>query len=104
MTDHPYPVLVFLQLIEIQIILFTLQKYRAIFNGWSKCPVLDAQWHWIVHRTKEWRYIRYMDGSDKLYDLINDSYEWNNVADDKSHVEIKHKLRMEMMELNNKNP
>jgi arylsulfatase A-like enzyme len=31
-------------------------------------------------RTKDWRYIRYADGSEELYDLKNDRHEWHNVA------------------------
>lgn len=31
-------------------------------------------------RTEGWRYIRYADGSEELYDEINDPYEWTNLA------------------------
>jgi arylsulfatase A-like enzyme len=31
-------------------------------------------------RTEKWRYIRYEDGSEELYDEENDPYEWNNLA------------------------
>lgn len=31
-------------------------------------------------RTKRWRYIRYADQSEELYDLANDRHEWNNLA------------------------
>ncbi|RMF39319.1 MAG: DUF4976 domain-containing protein, partial [Planctomycetota bacterium] len=31
-------------------------------------------------RTTEWRYIRYADGSEELYNLQNDPHEWTNLA------------------------
>ena len=31
-------------------------------------------------RTKRWRYIRYADGSEELYDHWTDPNEWSNLA------------------------
>ena len=31
-------------------------------------------------RTERWRYIRYADGSEELYDHDRDRHEWDNVA------------------------
>ena len=36
-------------------------------------------------RTDRWRYIRYADGSEELYDHENDPNEWANLAVDESH-------------------
>ena len=33
-------------------------------------------------RSQRWRYIRYEDGSEELYDHNNDEYEWTNLATD----------------------
>jgi len=33
-------------------------------------------------RSDRWRYIRYSDGSEELYDHENDPWEWNNLAGD----------------------
>lgn len=33
-------------------------------------------------RSEDWRYIRYADGSEELYDLKNDPNEWTNLAKD----------------------
>ena len=33
-------------------------------------------------RSDRWRYIRYADGTEELYDHDNDSYEWSNLAGD----------------------
>lgn len=31
-------------------------------------------------RTEKWRYIRYIDGSEELYDMAADPREWHNLA------------------------
>lgn len=31
-------------------------------------------------RSENWRYIRYADGTEELYDMVNDPNEWHNVA------------------------
>jgi arylsulfatase A-like enzyme len=33
-------------------------------------------------RSERWRYIRYADGSEELYDMVADPNEWNNLASD----------------------
>jgi hypothetical protein len=38
-------------------------------------------------RTKDWRYIRYADGSEELYDHRNDPNEWTNLAKLPAHAE-----------------
>ncbi|MEM6777240.1 MAG: sulfatase/phosphatase domain-containing protein, partial [Planctomycetota bacterium] len=40
-------------------------------------------------KTESHRYIRYADGSEELYDVVADPFEWNNIADHLSSVEIK---------------
>ena len=40
-------------------------------------------------RTDRWRYIRYMDGGEELYDHHKDEYEWTNVATSPDHAELK---------------
>jgi len=40
-------------------------------------------------RTERWRFIRYSDGSEELYDLKQDPNEWDNLADSEKHKEIK---------------
>ena len=44
-------------------------------------------------RTEHWRYIRYEDGSEELYDHENDKWEWHNLADDPEYAEIKAQMR-----------
>jgi arylsulfatase A-like enzyme len=43
-------------------------------------------------RTDGWRYIRYADGGEELYDHSTDEYEWTNLASKPEHAELKAKL------------
>lgn len=43
-------------------------------------------------RTENWRYVRYIDDSEELYDHRNDPEEWTNLADDPKYKEIKEEL------------
>ena len=40
-------------------------------------------------RSERWRYIRYADGSEELYDHSTDSHEWHNLAKDPNLIPIK---------------
>jgi arylsulfatase A-like enzyme len=37
-------------------------------------------------RSEHWRYVRYADGSEELYDHRNDPHEWTNLAPDSRHA------------------
>ena len=39
-----------------------------------------------------WRYTRYFDGSQELYDLKNDPQEWTNLIDDSAHAKTVKRL------------
>lgn len=43
-------------------------------------------------RTERWRYIRYEDGSEELYDHRIDPDEWTNLAGDSRHAKVKARL------------
>lgn len=43
-------------------------------------------------RTEDWRYIRYADGSEELYDLRRDPNEWTNLARDARTAERRREL------------
>ena len=43
-------------------------------------------------RSERWRYIRYADGSEELYDHDSDPNEWTNVAGRPENVKVKAKL------------
>lgn len=44
-------------------------------------------------KTERYRYIRYEDGSEELYDHAKDSNEWNNLAGDSEYAEVKARLQ-----------
>jgi arylsulfatase A-like enzyme len=43
-------------------------------------------------RTEKWRYIRYADGGEELYDHDQDQYEWTNLANDAKYAGVKKEL------------
>ena len=43
-------------------------------------------------RSSRYRYIRYADGSEELYDHKTDSHEWNNLSEDPSLFKVKSEL------------
>ena len=47
-------------------------------------------------RSDRWRYIRYKDGSEELYDHSNDPWEWTNLAGDPRYADViaDHKRRL----------
>ncbi len=47
-------------------------------------------------RTHRWRYIRYADGSEELYDHANDPNEWNNLAGARQYAGQLEALRQRM--------
>ncbi len=51
-------------------------------------------------RTERWRYIRYKDGSEELYDHKNDQYEWKNLAGLPEYKEVIKELAMHLPKKN----
>ena len=43
-------------------------------------------------RTKRWRYIRYYNGMEELYDHDNDPHEWTNLAENPEFAQQKEQL------------
>ena len=82
-----------------------LPKPKQNFDGNSVVPLLanpEKEWDKVAIsqyskdnyslRTEKFRYIRYKNGSEELYDHDNDPYEWNNLADIPAYKVIKEKL------------
>jgi hypothetical protein len=42
--------------------------------------------------TEKYRYIRYRDGGEELYDLTKDREEWHNLANEAGYATVKKKL------------
>jgi hypothetical protein len=43
-------------------------------------------------RTEQWRYIRYANGDEELYDEKQDPYEWTNLATKREFDSVKAEL------------
>lgn len=56
---------------------------------WSHPAITTHGYKNHTVRTEAWRYIRYADGSEELYDEQNDPYEWTNLASKPEHAAIK---------------
>ncbi len=54
-------------------------------------------------RTQRWRYIRYADGSEELYDHDNDSMEWSNLASNEEFASVKKQMAKWLPEVNAEN-
>ena len=44
-------------------------------------------------RSQQWRYIRYHNGDEELYDCLKDPYEWHNLAVRDEYAPILEKFR-----------
>ena len=55
-------------------------------------------------RTEKWRYIRYHDGGEELYDEVKDPLEWTNLAQKPEFAEIKKELAKHLPMVNQKAP
>jgi len=51
-------------------------------------------------RTKKWRYIRYYDGTEELYDKAQDEMEWHNLAANPAYDSVKQVLAQWLPEEN----
>ena len=51
-------------------------------------------------RSEGWRYIRYADGGEELYDETKDPYEWKNLATNPEYVKLKEEMAKFMPTMN----
>lgn len=61
-------------------------KDRSVF-----LPHMNPNEFAIINR--DWRYIRYGEDGEELYDVKADPNEWNNVASDPKHAALKSRMR-----------
>jgi arylsulfatase A-like enzyme len=59
---------------------------------WEKPAVTTFRRNNHAVRTARWRYIRYADGGEELYDHDRDEYEWTNLAKDARYADVKRDL------------
>ena len=62
-------------------------------NGTRLSPSLSVLGGNHAVRTERWRYIRYHDGGEELYDHSNDPWEWTNLAGGAEHAAVIGELR-----------
>lgn len=60
--------------------------------AWDKPAVTTFHRNNHAIRTQRWRYIRYADGGEELYDHDQDEYEWTNLANEPKHSDVKKEL------------
>jgi len=72
-----------------------------LLDGYDMTPLLknpEAEWEYparseievgnMAVRSQKWRYIRYHDGSEELYNRENDPHEWYNLAADEQYSQV----------------
>jgi arylsulfatase A-like enzyme len=60
--------------------------------AWSQPAITTCGYDNHAVRTEDWRYIRYADGSEELYDEVHDPLEWTNLAGRPEHAQLKQQL------------
>jgi arylsulfatase A-like enzyme len=57
--------------------------------AWDHVALTTMDYKSHTVRTERWRYIRYADGAEELYDHASDPQEWKNLAGDAKHEAVK---------------
>ena len=60
--------------------------------AWDRAALTTHGFQNHAVRTAQWRYIRYADGSEELYDEGKDPYEWTNLAKKPEFAAVKKEL------------
>lgn len=68
--------------------------------AWDRPAITTHGFRSHAVRTEQWRYIRYENGDEELYDEIADPYEWKNLAGDARYAEAKSQLSRWFPEVN----
>jgi arylsulfatase A-like enzyme len=59
---------------------------------WDRPAVTTHGYRNHAVRTADWRYIRYDNGDEELYDETRDPYEWTNLASDRKYDDVRARL------------
>lgn len=79
------------QPLEGQSLAETLKNPAAAQDRNVYLPHMEPGEYAVINR--DWRYIRYGNDGEELYDLRNDPNEWHNLAGDERYSKVKSKLR-----------
>jgi arylsulfatase A-like enzyme len=60
--------------------------------GWDRPALMTHGYRNHAVRSAQWRYIRYENGDEELYDETKDPFEWTNLANDRSYDGVKQEL------------
>lgn len=69
-------------------------------SAWDKPALTTYRYNNHAVRDEEWRYIRYANGDEELYNEKNDPEEWKNLAGDSNYAEKKEALSKSFPVLN----
>jgi arylsulfatase A-like enzyme len=61
--------------------------------SWDRPALTTYRYKNHAVRSADWRYIRYANGDEELYDETSDPYEWSNLARDPSRTAVKTNLK-----------
>ncbi|WP_273567441.1 sulfatase-like hydrolase/transferase [Maribacter halichondriae] len=67
-------------------------KNEKAYRQWPAITTNNYNNHAV--RTENWRYIRYGDGAEELYDMNNDPNEWMNLIGDSKYEHISDSLKI----------
>lgn len=67
----------------------------SVIASWKSNKSKDQH---LSVRSKDFRYILYSNGSEELYDHINDKHEWENLAEHPDYLKIKQHLKNQLLE------
>jgi arylsulfatase A-like enzyme len=73
---------------------------RNVHSDWDKPALTTLGFNRHSLRNKKWRYTRYQDGAEELYDHDNDPLEWINLANDPQYNAVKMELAKYFPEIN----
>jgi arylsulfatase A-like enzyme len=68
---------------------------------WTRPAITTHNFNNHAIRTENWRYIRYANGDEELYDETTDPYEWTNLASDPKFATKKAELAQHLPKKNN---
>jgi arylsulfatase A-like enzyme len=68
---------------------------------WNSPAICTFNYNNHAVRTEQWRYIRYNQGEEELYDEKKDPYEWKNLAKAARSAKVKTQLQQWLPKVNN---